>query len=191
MSNHTKKSIDGASAGGFRAKLEHYVYSGERKHVVAGIAIFGFIFGVPWYLMTRGKFYFFCSTFLFAFHSCCLTLGYYWVDLDFQFVHDFFFKYVILVLFLWILFDANDVIIGNVICCSKLWISVNLIGFLLKAIRTNRVSPSWFVSLVRWLFGLVVGMLELYGRKFNFFIHIKGWWTESICRRWSLTFSFV
>jgi hypothetical protein len=40
--------------GGFRARVEHYLYSGEKKHVVAGIAIFAAIFGVPWYLMTRG-----------------------------------------------------------------------------------------------------------------------------------------
>lgn len=40
--------------GGFRARIDHYLYSGEKKHVLAGIAIFGAIFGVPWYLMTRG-----------------------------------------------------------------------------------------------------------------------------------------
>lgn len=40
--------------GGFRAKMEHYLYSGEKKHVMAGMAIIGVIFGVPWYLMNRG-----------------------------------------------------------------------------------------------------------------------------------------
>ncbi|KAJ0578553.1 hypothetical protein HanPI659440_Chr05g0213841 [Helianthus annuus] len=40
--------------GGFRAKMEHYMYSGEKKHVMAGMAIIGVIFGVPWYLMNRG-----------------------------------------------------------------------------------------------------------------------------------------
>ncbi|KAL4566751.1 hypothetical protein LXL04_030874 [Taraxacum kok-saghyz] len=40
--------------GGFRAKMEHYIYSGEKKHVMAGMAIIGVIFGVPWYLMNRG-----------------------------------------------------------------------------------------------------------------------------------------
>ncbi|KAJ0750945.1 hypothetical protein HanLR1_Chr05g0187721 [Helianthus annuus] len=39
--------------GGFRAKMEHYMYSGEKKHVMAGMAIIGVIFGVPWYLMNR------------------------------------------------------------------------------------------------------------------------------------------
>ncbi|XP_006664094.1 uncharacterized protein LOC102718320 [Oryza brachyantha] len=44
-----------AGAGGFRARVEHYLYSGEKKHVVAGIAIFAAIFGVPWYLMNQGS----------------------------------------------------------------------------------------------------------------------------------------
>lgn len=43
-----------SSGGGFRARIDHFLYSGEKKHVVAGIAIFAAIFGVPWYLMTRG-----------------------------------------------------------------------------------------------------------------------------------------
>ncbi|PUZ58507.1 hypothetical protein GQ55_5G514300 [Panicum hallii var. hallii] len=43
-----------AGGGGFRARMEHYLYSGEKKHVVAGIAIFAAVFGVPWYFMTRG-----------------------------------------------------------------------------------------------------------------------------------------
>nr|GEZ15336.1 GAG1At protein [Tanacetum cinerariifolium] len=41
-------------SGGFRAKMEHYLYSGEKKHVFAGMAIITVIFGVPWYLMNRG-----------------------------------------------------------------------------------------------------------------------------------------
>ncbi|GFP93557.1 retrovirus-related pol polyprotein from transposon 17.6 [Phtheirospermum japonicum] len=60
MSSDTKTPGNGTGAagrgGGFRAKLEHYLYSGEKKHVAAGIAIIGVIFGVPWYLMTRGEF---------------------------------------------------------------------------------------------------------------------------------------
>lgn len=44
-----------AGGGGFRARMEHYLYSGEKKHVFAGIAIFAAVFGVPWYFMTRGK----------------------------------------------------------------------------------------------------------------------------------------
>ncbi|PWA88151.1 hypothetical protein CTI12_AA123730 [Artemisia annua] len=40
-------------SGGFRAKMEHYLYSGEKKHVFAGMAIITVIFGVPWYLMNR------------------------------------------------------------------------------------------------------------------------------------------
>ncbi|GER48511.1 Arf-GAP with GTPase [Striga asiatica] len=57
MSDDTKKRSNGAggAAGGagFRAKLDHYLYSGEKKHVFAGIAIFGVIFGIPWYLMNQ------------------------------------------------------------------------------------------------------------------------------------------
>nr|GMD30597.1 uncharacterized protein LOC112514673 [Ipomoea batatas]GMD32470.1 uncharacterized protein LOC112514673 [Ipomoea batatas] len=41
--------------GGFRAKLEHFLYSGDKKHVVAGMAIIGALFGVPWYFMNRGN----------------------------------------------------------------------------------------------------------------------------------------
>ncbi|KDP41957.1 hypothetical protein JCGZ_26975 [Jatropha curcas] len=44
---------NGSSGGGFRSKLEHALYSGDKKHVVAGIAIISVVFGVPWYLMTR------------------------------------------------------------------------------------------------------------------------------------------
>jgi hypothetical protein len=40
--------------GGFRAKIDHYFYSGNPKHVFAGIAIISAIFAVPWYFMNRG-----------------------------------------------------------------------------------------------------------------------------------------
>lgn len=43
--------------GGFRGRMEHYLYSGEKKHVFAGIAIISVVFGVPWYLLNRGHFY--------------------------------------------------------------------------------------------------------------------------------------
>ncbi|KAI3463471.1 hypothetical protein Pfo_020134 [Paulownia fortunei] len=57
MSSDAKKPINGpgSGSGGFRAKLDRYLYSGEKKHVVAGIAIIGVLFGVPWYLMNRGS----------------------------------------------------------------------------------------------------------------------------------------
>lgn len=58
MGNESKANGGTASmagAGGFRAKMEHYVYSGEKKHVMAGIGIFAVIFGIPWYLMTQGS----------------------------------------------------------------------------------------------------------------------------------------
>ncbi|XP_044484992.1 uncharacterized protein LOC123210599 [Mangifera indica] len=45
----------GAAGGGFRSRMDHYLYSGEKKHVFAGIVIITAIFGVPWYLMNRGS----------------------------------------------------------------------------------------------------------------------------------------
>lgn len=61
MSKQMKKPINGSGSGsgsgGFRAKMNHYLYSGEKKHVFGGIAIIGVLFGVPWYLMTRGSYY--------------------------------------------------------------------------------------------------------------------------------------
>ncbi|EXB55141.1 hypothetical protein L484_018067 [Morus notabilis] len=41
--------------GGFRARIDHYLYSGEKKHVAAGIAIITIVFGIPWVLMNRGS----------------------------------------------------------------------------------------------------------------------------------------
>ncbi|KAF3670953.1 putative pentatricopeptide repeat-containing protein, mitochondrial-like [Capsicum annuum] len=51
------KKMNGAAAGGggFKAKLEHVLYSGEKKHVIGGIAVIGVLFGVPWYFMTRER----------------------------------------------------------------------------------------------------------------------------------------
>ncbi|KAJ4822151.1 hypothetical protein Tsubulata_017311 [Turnera subulata] len=43
----------GAGAGGFKSRMEHYLYSGDKKHVMAGIVIISAIFGVPWYLRNR------------------------------------------------------------------------------------------------------------------------------------------
>jgi hypothetical protein len=39
--------------GGFRAKIDHYLYSGNPKHVFAGIAIISAFFAVPWYYMNQ------------------------------------------------------------------------------------------------------------------------------------------
>ncbi|GAB2293128.1 hypothetical protein Dimus_027339 [Dionaea muscipula] len=43
-----------ASAGGFRAKMEYFLYSGDKKHVMSGLAIVTVLFGIPWYFMNRG-----------------------------------------------------------------------------------------------------------------------------------------
>ncbi|XVF86327.1 hypothetical protein PTKIN_Ptkin18bG0030500 [Pterospermum kingtungense] len=57
-SNTTASSSSSSSnvggGGGFRARMEHYMYSGEKKHVMAGIAIIAVVFGAPWFFMTRG-----------------------------------------------------------------------------------------------------------------------------------------
>lgn len=45
---------NGGSSGGFRARMEHYLYSGDKKHVFAGIAMITIVFGAPWFLMNRG-----------------------------------------------------------------------------------------------------------------------------------------
>lgn len=47
-------AANAAGGGGFRARIEHYMYSGDKKHVFAGIVIIGTVFGVPWYLRNRG-----------------------------------------------------------------------------------------------------------------------------------------
>ncbi|GMH16082.1 hypothetical protein Nepgr_017923 [Nepenthes gracilis] len=43
-----------SAAGGLRAKIDHILYSGDKKYVFSGLAIISILFGVPWYLMTRG-----------------------------------------------------------------------------------------------------------------------------------------
>jgi len=45
---------NGGSGGGFRAKLDHVLYSGDKKHVLGGLAVITVIFGIPWYFMNRG-----------------------------------------------------------------------------------------------------------------------------------------
>lgn len=41
--------------GGLRSKLNHYLYSGEKKHVFAGLVLITAVFSVPWFLMSRGS----------------------------------------------------------------------------------------------------------------------------------------
>ncbi|RZC70985.1 hypothetical protein C5167_034158 [Papaver somniferum] len=41
----------GASVGG---GFKRYLYSGEKKHVFAGMVVIGVIFGIPWYYMNQG-----------------------------------------------------------------------------------------------------------------------------------------
>lgn len=37
------------------SSTDHYLYSGDKKHVMAGIAIIGVVIGVPWYFMNKGS----------------------------------------------------------------------------------------------------------------------------------------
>ncbi|KGN45214.1 hypothetical protein Csa_016217 [Cucumis sativus] len=55
MSGEAKSGGASGGAGGFRSRMEHYLYSGDKKHVAAGIVIFGIIFGIPWALMNRAS----------------------------------------------------------------------------------------------------------------------------------------
>ncbi|KAK6147663.1 hypothetical protein DH2020_018575 [Rehmannia glutinosa] len=58
MSSDTKKPGNGTGAaaggGGFGLNWNIICTAVKKKHVVAGIAIIGVLFGVPWYLMTSG-----------------------------------------------------------------------------------------------------------------------------------------
>ncbi|XP_022150938.1 uncharacterized protein LOC111018966 [Momordica charantia] len=45
----------GGGGAGFRSRMEHFLYSGDKKHVAAGIAVISIIFGIPWVLMSRGS----------------------------------------------------------------------------------------------------------------------------------------
>ncbi|KAL1292669.1 hypothetical protein HN51_053233 [Arachis hypogaea] len=51
MKSETKAKV---GSGGFRAKLDHYLYSGSPKHVFVGIVLITAVFSVPWFLRNRG-----------------------------------------------------------------------------------------------------------------------------------------
>ncbi|XP_078444015.1 uncharacterized protein LOC144713309 [Wolffia australiana] len=54
----TERSGEMAGAGGgggFRSKVEHYLYSGDKKHVFAGLAVIGLVFSAPWFFMNKGS----------------------------------------------------------------------------------------------------------------------------------------
>nr|ABR16593.1 unknown [Picea sitchensis] len=40
---------------GHSSRLQYYMYSGEKKHVFVGIAVFAAVFSIPWFYMNRGK----------------------------------------------------------------------------------------------------------------------------------------
>ncbi|TKY64650.1 hypothetical protein E2542_SST14548 [Spatholobus suberectus] len=54
MSSDTKTNSGGNVGGGFRSKLNHYLYSGDKKHVFVGLTLITAVFTIPWFLMNRG-----------------------------------------------------------------------------------------------------------------------------------------
>ncbi|XP_021724834.1 uncharacterized protein LOC110692140 [Chenopodium quinoa] len=52
---NASNGIGNGNGGGFKAKLNHFLYSGEKKHVFVGLTIITAVFAVPWYYMTRGS----------------------------------------------------------------------------------------------------------------------------------------
>ena len=68
----------GGGGGGFRARMDHYLYSGEKKHVAVGIAIIAVAFGIPWALKNRGScfsFFFFNFVSLLQWTHCLVGVG--------------------------------------------------------------------------------------------------------------------
>ncbi|XP_061351518.1 uncharacterized protein LOC133296531 [Gastrolobium bilobum] len=56
MSSDTKKGNSGGNVGGgFRSRLDHYLHSGDKKHVFLGLALISAVFSIPWFLMSRGS----------------------------------------------------------------------------------------------------------------------------------------
>lgn len=58
MGGEGKSNGGAAAGGGFKSKMEHFLYSGDKKHVMGGIVIISVIFGAPWFLVNRGTFFF-------------------------------------------------------------------------------------------------------------------------------------
>lgn len=59
MSSDTKTNGGGNGGGGFRSKVNHYLHSGEKKHVFVGLTLITAVFTIPWFLMNRGTPFFF------------------------------------------------------------------------------------------------------------------------------------
>lgn len=54
MSNEAKAKVK-SGEGGFGSRLNQILYSGEKKHVFAGLVLITAVFSVPWFLMNRGS----------------------------------------------------------------------------------------------------------------------------------------
>ncbi|KAG5141626.1 hypothetical protein JHK82_017321 [Glycine max] len=52
MNSDTKANSN--VGGGSRSRLNHYLYSGDKKHVFVGLTLITAVFTVPWFLMNRG-----------------------------------------------------------------------------------------------------------------------------------------
>lgn len=66
----------GGGGAGFRSRMEHFLYSGDKKHVAAGIAVISIIFGIPWVLMSRGSFFVSFTNFCICYST--FVSGYTW-----------------------------------------------------------------------------------------------------------------
>lgn len=78
MSSEAKTNggnVGGGGGGGFRSRMERYLYSGDKKHVMAGIAIISVVFGVPWFLMSRGSYVFLLLLQHFNLSKRCCLVG--------------------------------------------------------------------------------------------------------------------
>ncbi|KAH1240346.1 hypothetical protein GmHk_07G018230 [Glycine max] len=51
MSSDTKANSN--VGGGSRSRLNHYLYSGDKKHVFVGLTLITAVFTIPWFLMNR------------------------------------------------------------------------------------------------------------------------------------------
>ncbi|KAK7293916.1 hypothetical protein RJT34_16795 [Clitoria ternatea] len=53
-SNSNNEGRMKGNVGGFKSRLNHYLYSGDKKHVFVGLALITAVFTLPWCLMNRG-----------------------------------------------------------------------------------------------------------------------------------------
>ncbi|KAF3964590.1 hypothetical protein CMV_011141 [Castanea mollissima] len=66
MSSAAKNNGTNVGAGGgFMSKMDHFLYSKDKKHVTASIAVLTVIFGIPWDYEIYGK----CDSYYLSYFS--------------------------------------------------------------------------------------------------------------------------